>query len=516
MSQLVQMMLKANVLTPEQAKEARAQQVVYGDRIGTNLLDCGFVTETLLAQGLGALHQVPYAAGPQAVTTPTVARTLSAALATRLNAVPARWDGQVMWVYMMDPRNTRVVDELEAAMHRRISGVVVTEARMWELLNKNYKARRGLRALALDGDPMARARELMKQASKNASAPPQGVALGSAGAPPPEAAPPPAEDLSDESSFFAMYQQAGGSGMSAVERAVAAGEAAAARKAAPQAPPPEEIPELAMGTLITSAPKLKPVEEVPPPAVVQTPPPPAVVPAPPPLRTPSQAVIAAMESAPPPAAAPASWAAMAAPWPVASASFADVPQTQTGMPAAVEQDLPEAAPPEPPPPVVARDESPLDFATARKLLEGVEDRNAIAHTVLRYALTLFKRSVLLTVQRDLILGWDALGAGVSQEVAEKVILPLQQPSIFRLASESRAHFLGPVPKQPVNFLFLKLIGGKVPRSAFVIPVVVRGKVVNLLYCDNGGGQEAATDIGELLILAQHINRSYETLLNKAA
>ena len=105
---------------------------------------------------------------------------------------------------------------------------------------------------------------------------------------------------------------------------------------------------------------------------------------------------------------------------------------------------------------------------------------------------------------------------MSQEAVERVILPLQQPSIFRLAFEARAHYLGPVPKQPVNYLFLKLLGGKVPRSAFVIPVVVRGKVVNLLYCDNGGGQDATLDVGELLILAQHINRSYEALLKKAA
>jgi len=162
------------------------------------------------------------------------------------------------------------------------------------------------------------------------------------------------------------------------------------------------------------------------------------------------------------------------------------------------------------------DISPLTFQQAKELLNGVQDRNAIARVVLRYALTPFKRAVLLTVQKDLAIGWDALGDGVDQSMAEHVILPLQQPSIFHLARDSRAHFMGPVPRQAVNFLFLKLIGGKVPRSAFVIPVVVRGKVVNLLYCDNGGGQESTTDVGELLILAQHINRSYEALLKKAA
>jgi hypothetical protein len=43
---------------------------------------------------------------------------------------------------------------------------------------------------------------------------------------------------------------------------------------------------------------------------------------------------------------------------------------------------------------------------------------------------------------------------------------------------------------------------------------VRGKVVNLLYCDNGAGKQVTTDIGDLLVTAQHINRSYEQLLKR--
>lgn len=527
MSQLIQLMLRANVLTPQQAQEARAQQVVYGDRIGTNLLDMGFVDETLLAQGLGTLHRVPYAAGPTADTTATLARTIPRAAAERFSAVPARWDGQVMHLFMMDPHNTLALKELEKLLKRRLSPVLVVEARMWELLRKFYNVRRGLRALSLDGDPMARAQQLLKQAAaaqKARAAQPPAPAISLAGLPPaapvaaaaapPVAAAASAGDLSSEDDFYAIYQQAGGGGMSATERALAAGEAAAARKATqsnlpavppPPSPPPavtapDDIPALAVGTLLPPPPPAAtvpvpgiPVDEAPAP-----PPPPPAPPAPPPAP-----------AAPPPPApaafvhegAPAAWVAATGP------EHANLPEPEP----AVDIDIEEA----PPPPLEAP-ATPLSFAEARVLLAGVEDRNAIARTVLRYAITPFKRAVLLTVQKDLMIGWDALGEGLNQAEAEKVILPLHQPSIFRLANQSRAHFLGPVPREAINFLFLKLIGGKVPRSAFVLPVVVRERVVNLLYCDNGGGQEAATDVGELLILAQHINRSYEALLKKAA
>jgi hypothetical protein len=178
----------------------------------------------------------------------------------------------------------------------------------------------------------------------------------------------------------------------------------------------------------------------------------------------------------------------------------------------------EALPPveEPLPEEPERDDTPLTFVEAKELLAGVGDRNAIARIVLRFGRSIFKRVVLLTVQRDLALGWDFICEGITQRSLTDLVLPLNEPSVFQLARESRAHFLGPLPKQRVNILFLKLTGAQIPRSVVVIPIVARGKVVNLLYADNGAKQEATTDIGELLILAQHINRSYEALLQKAA
>jgi hypothetical protein len=582
MSQLVAMMMRANVLTASQAQEARAHQVVYGDRIGTNLLDLGVVDETLLAQALGALHNVPYAAGPTADTGPTLARALSASAAARLNAVPARWDGNVMHVFMMEPRNSRAIGELEQLLKRRVSPVVVVEARMWELLRKHYKVRRGLRALALDGDPLARAQQLLKQATQKPPAPPPTISVTGVVAPGVAAATAAhvSEELSSEEDFNAIYQRSAvGGTMTGTERAVAQAEAAQARRtqssdaiaavvSPPAAPTPRpslsDAPVISGTLLLDNGPPAgtAPVTGV---VVDGTPVDPIPVHAARPDVTPPSAQAGGMvwrttplTPAPPPTTAaapsapsqPSSWPAQQAGPPVspvvappvvstpvaaALASAAGtspvvaftpatevpdfgVPMSQVGVvpepPAtdeiSLEIDIEDAAAREPPP------TTPLTFAQAREALAGVEDRNAIARTVLRYALTPFKRAVLLTVQKDLILGWDALGDGVSQEAVERVILPLQQPSIFRLAFEARAHYLGPVPKQPVNYLFLKLLGGKVPRSAFVIPVVVRGKVVNLLYCDNGGGQDATLDVGELLILAQHINRSYEALLKKAA
>jgi hypothetical protein len=148
------------------------------------------------------------------------------------------------------------------------------------------------------------------------------------------------------------------------------------------------------------------------------------------------------------------------------------------------------------------EESPLTFQEATQLLKGVDDRNAVARTVLRFAASVFKRCLLFTTHQQVIIGWDAVGGNIDPARFRSLAIPLNTPSVFQLVVNSRAHFLGGLQKTKINIGFLKAMGKQVPLSAVVVPILVRERVVNLLYCDNGHRAHAASDIGELLILAQ--------------
>jgi hypothetical protein len=170
-----------------------------------------------------------------------------------------------------------------------------------------------------------------------------------------------------------------------------------------------------------------------------------------------------------------------------------------------------AAPSFPPPEEDEGEDQPLAFEEATRLLSEATGRSAIARLVLRYARSIFQRAMLLTIHRGVALGWDALGEDVDRWSFRSVMIPLEEPSVFQLVVNSRAHFLGGLTKTPVNIEFLRAMGKKVPRSAFLLPVLVRGRVVNILYADNGHKAHASSNIGELLILAQRISRCYESL-----
>ena len=63
-------------------------------------------------------------------------------------------------------------------------------------------------------------------------------------------------------------------------------------------------------------------------------------------------------------------------------------------------------------------------------------------------------------------------------------------------------------------MFYELLGGGYPQTAVIMPLLVRGKLVHLLYVDHGPDKLTPPDIGELLILSGSVTRSYEALIQK--
>jgi hypothetical protein len=136
--------------------------------------------------------------------------------------------------------------------------------------------------------------------------------------------------------------------------------------------------------------------------------------------------------------------------------------------------------------------------------------------VLRYARARFKRALLLTVNRDVARGWAGLGEGLSADVVSRIALRLGQPGVVDTVVRTRSHFLGPLQKTEANVRLLKQLGGGVPQNAVLLPILARGRVVNVFYGDAGrGGLVDGGGVGELLILATRIAQGYEGLLARA-
>jgi hypothetical protein len=158
--------------------------------------------------------------------------------------------------------------------------------------------------------------------------------------------------------------------------------------------------------------------------------------------------------------------------------------------------------------------TPLTFAEAQAELSRSSDREQVATTVLRFAVGKWRRSLLLSVQGNLVTGWRGMGKGVREAAVKRIGIGLAGPSTFRLVRDTRSHYVGPVKRDAASGLFYKLLGGDYPTTAVILPLLVRGKLVHLLYVDNGPGQLTPPDVGELLILSQSVGRSYEAMIRQ--
>jgi hypothetical protein len=62
--------------------------------------------------------------------------------------------------------------------------------------------------------------------------------------------------------------------------------------------------------------------------------------------------------------------------------------------------------------------------------------------------------------------------------------------------------------------FLAGLGGSAPRSALLVPIVIRERVVNLLYADNGPGGEGPDRVEEILEALRGVPLAFASLLRK--
>jgi type II secretion system (T2SS) protein E len=186
--------------------------------------------------------------------------------------------------------------------------------------------------------------------------------------------------------------------------------------------------------------------------------------------------------------------------------------------AALQSEARAAAPERAPLPLapVADTAAPLSYGAAVSLLAGVADRGEIARVVLRFARSRFRRALLLTVHGRGADGWEGIGDGLTPQTVARVHVSLDGPGVVRTVVDTRSHVLGPLQKTEANLALLRALAGGAPKSAFAMPILARGQVVNVLYADAGRGGHVNPDgVGELLILAAKIAQSYDALLARA-
>jgi len=145
-------LVKASLITKEQLRLALERQVIFGGRIGTNLVELKVIKESELVTFLSKYLNIP-AVEPSkfvAINDETIS-CISKEMAEKYKVVPFRKDRNRLHVALLDPRSMADVDELKFITGYDIVPYVTSELRLLYALEKYYGMERDLRYISIFG-----------------------------------------------------------------------------------------------------------------------------------------------------------------------------------------------------------------------------------------------------------------------------------------------------------------------------------------------------------------------------
>ena len=190
-----------------------------------------------------------------------------------------------------------------------------------------------------------------------------------------------------------------------------------------------------------------------------------------------------------------------APEPAPTSTFSNMPTIETA------RSRPKSVPPisklRPPVAVDPTGHGPLAVVPALELLATAENRDTVFVTLLRAARARARYAGLLTVQGGAAIGRIALAEpGIDIVGIAKVLIPLDVASPFRTAVANQQPYVGSlISGDPgIDSMVLRL-GGNMPPSALVLPIVLRDRVVAVIAAHRVHTEIKLSDVAELLPLA---------------
>jgi hypothetical protein len=148
MLRLGELLVSHGLITSEQLEDALFAQKQFGGRLGTNLVELGFISDGELANVLSEQLKIPCAKPQLLASIPKeVIAKLPKNLASKYRAIPLRFHGGELHLAMADPQNFAQVDELAFALGVRVKPHVVTEVALNYALERYYGLRRETRLM---------------------------------------------------------------------------------------------------------------------------------------------------------------------------------------------------------------------------------------------------------------------------------------------------------------------------------------------------------------------------------
>ena len=159
------------------------------------------------------------------------------------------------------------------------------------------------------------------------------------------------------------------------------------------------------------------------------------------------------------------------------------------------------------------------FSDAVRAIESAQDRAAIGDAIVRYGEGRFEVLVIMLLRDDKAMGWlfHSIHEEASVSEVDQLSLSLAELSVLSLARGASEPYWGPPPTAHCATeasIWWATGTRKRPGRCLVVPVLVRDRVVQLIYA-HCVGELAGEHRRELSKLASHTSAAYLRLISMA-
>jgi hypothetical protein len=150
---LGELLLNEKLITPEQLDEALKNHMIFGIKLGSSLIELGFITDEQLCSFLSRKLGLP-AVSPRAMSSisPEVLALVPVELAGKYRVVPIKADGKKLALAMADPSDFKAIDEVAFITGYVVYPHIVPDVRITSALSKYYQIRGDIRYLRIEGE----------------------------------------------------------------------------------------------------------------------------------------------------------------------------------------------------------------------------------------------------------------------------------------------------------------------------------------------------------------------------
>jgi type IV pilus assembly protein PilB len=135
---LGEILLKENLITPDQLKQALDHQKANGGRLGNSLVKLGFLNDDEVTAVLSRQYGVPSINLAYFEVDPSVTKLIPMDTATKYQVLPLSRVGSSLTLAMVDPTNVFAMDDIKFMTGFNIEPVVASEAAITDAIKKHY------------------------------------------------------------------------------------------------------------------------------------------------------------------------------------------------------------------------------------------------------------------------------------------------------------------------------------------------------------------------------------------